>query len=123
MDETIQELYEKHKAMDREVTKKERILDVKYWLSVIGIVLLPTACIVASITLTALDIVPITAIVLACFGGLTAFFVPKFIVSVHKEYEDELTDMLCEFLYKDVAILNQVEQIIINEQEEQNNEQ
>lgn len=109
--------------MDREVTKKERILDAKYWLSVIGIVLLPTACIVASITLTALDIVPITAIVLACIGGLTAFFVPKFIVSVHKEYEDELTDMLCEFLYKDVAILNQVEQIIINNEEEQNNEQ
>lgn len=124
MDEQqIQELLEQHKKLDRETTKKERLLDAKLWLSVIGIILLPTTCLVASITLTALDIVPITAIVLACVGGISALLVPKFVRSVHKEYEDELVALLSEYLKQDLPLLYEVEQIMISEKEEQNNEQ
>lgn len=122
MEEQKEQIYNSHLEIVGAYDKQQRVSRAKYIASIIGIVALPVACIVAGTVLTALSIMQITAIVVLLIGGITLLFVPKLIGVVHNEYQNEIIKQLADYVHDELALVEKLITLSENE-EEQNNEQ
>lgn len=120
----VEQLFQEHTRNAKFYARKERMILAKCVLSIIGCVAMPIACLGASITLTTLDLTPITAIALAVAGGVTAFLAPKAIISVTNEYHEKMANTIIQELRVDMALLNEALELAQKEQqqEEQQND-